>query len=57
MFNLENAHVYESERRKDEMRDAEHSHLVRQALRRRKFPARPLAILGILVWLLAILIR
>jgi hypothetical protein len=50
MYNLENANAYESERRKDEMREAAESQQYRH-LPRRKSPARLLAILAIVVWL------
>jgi hypothetical protein len=50
MFNLENSHAYESERRKDEMREAAESQQYRH-LSRRKSPVRLLVILAIIVWL------
>jgi hypothetical protein len=50
MFNLENAYVYESERRKDEMRAAADSQVHRH-LKRQKSPARLVALLGVLAWL------
>jgi hypothetical protein len=51
MYNLENAYTYESERRKDEMRAAAESQ-VNRYLKKGKSPARWLAVLAILVWLL-----
>lgn len=55
MFNLENAYAYESERRKDEMRAAAESQVHRH-LGRRKSPARILAMLAILLWLVTMFI-
>ena len=54
--NLENAYAYEVERRKDEMRAVTNSQLVREALKRRKSPVRPMAILSLFARLLTILI-
>ena len=53
MYNLENAYAYESERRKDEMRAAAESQMHRH-LGRRRSPAKMLAILAILLWLVTI---
>ena len=51
--NLENAYVYECERRKDEMRDAAQSHLAREFRRNSKNSSRLLAGLSFLALLLA----
>jgi hypothetical protein len=50
--NLENAYAYETERRKDEMREAANSQLVSQVVPRRKSRAWSITILAVLAWLL-----
>lgn len=54
--NLENAYAYETERRKDEMREAANSQLVSQIHKKRKSRAWSMTILVILAWLLLIFI-
>jgi hypothetical protein len=53
---LENAYAYETERRKDEMRDAANNNLVRRALGKRGRVAVPVAALSVLalIWIVLI---
>lgn len=51
----ENAYAHETERRKDEMRDAKRHQLEHQHLKPRRQVTLPLAILSVLFWLIATL--